>query len=53
MAVLDRATTHMSIGTNTLRGSQMWHGTEKIQLRCFFLLAVLQKGQEEKKKKTQ
>lgn len=28
MAVLDCATTHMSIGTNMLQGSQMWHSTQ-------------------------
>lgn len=52
MAVLNCATTPMFIGTNMLQGSQMWHGTQKIQFKCFFLLAVLHKGEEEKKKKT-
>lgn len=51
MAVLNCATTPMFIGTNMLQGSQMWHGTQKIKLKCFFLLAVLHKGEEEKKKK--
>lgn len=31
MEVLDSATTHMSVETNMLGGSQMWHVTQKIQ----------------------
>lgn len=52
MAVLDCATTHTSIGTNTLQGSQMWHSTQKIQLKCFFLLAVLTRDKRKKRIKT-
>lgn len=29
MAVLDCATSHMSVGTNMLQGSQMWHALKK------------------------